>query len=94
MSQVSIDNVRAAVLGQLEVALGARGLKSQDVTDDFDLLTEGVIDSLGIVTLITAVEQHFAIQIDFEELAPEQLTVIGPFCRYVAAKSQANGDGC
>lgn len=93
MSQVSIDDVRAVVLGQLEVALGARGLKSQDVPDDFDLLTEGVIDSLGIVTLITAVEQHFAIQIDFEELAPEQLTVIGPFCRYVAAKSQGNGDG-
>lgn len=90
MSRVSMKDVRAVVLRQLDEALAAKGLKLQDIPDDFDFLTEGVIDSLGIVELIAAVEQHFAIQIDFEELDPEHLTVVGPFCRYVAAKSHGS----
>ena len=63
----------------------AKGLAAQDVPDDFDLLTEGVIDSLGIVQMIAALDAHFGVAIDLEELDPEQLTVIDPLCRYVAA---------
>ena len=93
MTRVSAEDVRAIVLRELEAPLAAKGLKPQDVPDNFDLLTEGVIDSIGIVEMITALEQHFAMQIDFEELDPEHLTVIGPLCRYIAAESGGAGRG-
>jgi len=85
MTEVSVKAVRDLLLAHLEEPLAALGLKSTDVPDDFDLLTEGVIDSLGIVQMIAALDAHFGVAIDLEEFDPEQLTVIGPLCRYVAA---------
>ncbi|MFQ5792389.1 MAG: GNAT family N-acetyltransferase [Acidobacteriota bacterium] len=87
MNRVLAKEVRSLVLAHLETPLAANGLHPRDVPDDFDLLTGGVIDSLGFVELLAAVEQHFGIQIDFEDLDPENLTVIGPFCRYIEEKS-------
>jgi len=74
----------------LETRLAAQGLKADDIPDDFDLLTKGVVDSLGILELIANVEEHFEITIDFEDLTPENLTIVGPFCRYVEQKSDAS----
>ncbi len=87
MNRVLAEDLRSFITGRLELPLAARGLKPEDVPDDFDLLAEGVIDSLGIVSVIADLEQHFGIQIDFEDLDPENLTVIGPFCRYIEEKS-------
>ena len=85
MKRVTAEAVRDLVLSQLSEPLAALGLKPKDVPDDFDLLTEGVMDSLGIVQMIAALDDHFGIEIDFEHLDPEQLTVIGPLSRYVEA---------
>jgi acyl carrier protein len=94
VKRVSAQEVRALVLSSVEPQLAALGLKPEDTPDDFDLLTQGVIDSLGILELIAKVEKHLGITIDFENLTPEDLTIVGPFCRYVAEKSSAgNGQG-
>jgi acyl carrier protein len=66
----------------------ATGLRSEEVNDDLDMLTEGLIDSMGIIELITAIERDFGVTVDFAELDPESLTIIGPFCRYIAEKSR------
>ena len=87
MNGVSAERIRAFLLGRLEAPLAATRLEPQNVPDDFDLLTEGVIDSLGIVELISAVEDQFGIEVDFEDLDAEDLTIIGPLCRYIAHKS-------
>ena len=87
MNWVSAEEVRSFVLARLEAPLAAKGLTPPDVPDDFDLLTEGVIDSLGIVELIVAVEEQFGIEIDFEDLDAEDLTITGPLCSYIAEKS-------
>jgi acyl carrier protein len=55
-----------------------------ELTDDCDLLLSGMIDSLGLLDLMTAIQQHCQREIDFEALDPEQLTVVGPLCRYVS----------
>ncbi len=87
MNRVLAKEVQSFVLSRVENSLAAKGLNLENVPDEFDLLTEGVIDSLGLVELIAAVEEHFHVRIDFEDLHPENLTVIGPFCRYVETKS-------
>lgn len=83
MNQVTAEAVRSVLLSQLQSPLLARGLKPEDVPDNFDLLSEGVLDSMGVVEVITAIEAHFQIRLDFEDLDPENLTVVGPFCHYV-----------
>jgi acyl carrier protein len=87
MMVVSAEDIRSLVLEKLQPSLDAKGLSAEDVPDNFDLLTEGVIDSMGILQLIVEVEARFGIAVDFEELDPENLTVIGPFCRHIAQKS-------
>ena len=44
---------------------------------DEDLLVEsGIIDSLGIMTLLSFIEENFSIQIPSEELMPENFASI------------------
>ena len=58
--------------------------KPGELADDCDLLLSGMIDSLGLLDLMSAIQQHCQREIDFEALDPEQLTVVGPLCRYVS----------
>jgi acyl carrier protein len=88
MSEVSAETVRRLVLERLAEPLGRLGLRPDQVPDDFDLLTSGLIDSFGLVELITDVEERFGLEVDFEQLDPEGLTVIGSFSRYVARESR------
>ena len=81
---LTADDVRAFVVADLADALTENGIDPDAVGDDFDLLTSGVIDSFGILELIADVNEHFGIEIDFEELDPEGLTIVGQFSAYVA----------
>jgi hypothetical protein len=60
------------------------------VPDHFDLLVEGVIDSFGILELVSALEARYP-ALDFSELPASDLTVVGrwpsiPRRRYPAAE--------
>ena len=93
MKRVSALEVRNLVLNQFREQFSALGLDRAEVPDDFDLLLEGVIDSLGVVEVVNMVEEHFGIHVDFEDLDPEQITVLGPLCRYIESYSNRNGTG-
>ena len=81
----SATEVRAFVLESIAEPLTALGLTAASVPHDFDLLREGVLDSLGFVELTIALEDHFGLQIDFEQLDPEQLGALELLSRHVAA---------
>lgn len=83
MSHCAADDVRQFILDRFAEPLSSRNLETEAVPDDFDLLGEGLIDSLGLLELINAVENNFGIEVDFDGLDPEQMTLIGPFCRHV-----------
>lgn len=89
MSGASADDVRRFVLDHVAPELATAGRSPQEVPDDFDLLVEQVIDSFGLLELIVAVEQEFSVELDLENLDADDLTVIGPFCRYVEAQATA-----
>jgi acyl carrier protein len=80
------DDVQQFILGRIDDPLQAKRLGAADVPGSFDLLLEGVIDSFGIVELIGALEERYGLEFDFDELAPDDLTRIGPLSSYVAAK--------
>ena len=57
--------------------------------DDFDLLVEGVIDSFGILELVSALEARYLMTLDFSELPVSDLTVVGPLSGHIAAQIRA-----
>ena len=87
MRTPSADDVRALVLAECSDALAAVGADPATLADDFDLRANGVIDSLGFLELITALEERLGVEIDFEALDPAELTVVGPLARFVAAQA-------
>ena len=58
------------------------------LTDDTDLLTEHIIDSLGIFTLVTFLEEKFDIAIDADEVLVEHFETIAQVARLVDAKRE------
>ncbi len=86
MTAITTDDVRAFILEDLTEQLSAVGLHPEQVPDDYDLLAEGVIDSFGIIEMIARIEEHYHLDLDFENLEATQLTVVGAFAAYVAAQ--------
>ena len=59
----------------------ANGLK-----DDTSFLEEGIIDSTGVLELVTYLEENFEIQVEDEELIPENLDSIDNVTGYLERK--------
>ena len=59
----------------------ANGLK-----DDTSFLEEGIIDSTGVLELVTFLEEDFEITVDDEELIPENLDSINNVTAYLERK--------
>ncbi|MEP7072000.1 MAG: acyl carrier protein [Verrucomicrobiota bacterium] len=91
MSTLTPDRVRTFLLQKYAPAMNAMGLNAQAAPDDFDFLVSGVIDSFGILEMVSAIEDEFKIQLDMETLDAEQITVLGPLSRYVAQNAVVNG---
>jgi acyl carrier protein len=87
MSTATRDDVRAFLLTQLEELLRLDGRElPADITDDHDLLLSGLLDSLDLLELTVALGDYAGREIDFEELDPEEMTVVGPLCDFVAGE--------
>lgn len=78
------EAVRAAILAHVAAALEGRGLDLLEIGDDFNLLESGVVDSFGVLELISAMEERFALSLDLEDVEPVNLTTLGPLTRLIA----------
>ena len=83
MKDVTPDNVRGFLLTRYYEPIIAMQLSLTEIPDDFDLLLSGVIDSFGIIEMISAIEAEFRIQLDLAVLDAEDITRIGPLARYI-----------
>ena len=57
-----------------------------ELTDDYELLERDVVDSLGIFKIISFVESEYDIEIDDEELVPENFETLEAIVKLVGAK--------
>lgn len=83
MKPISAEEVRRAVIGLFIESIRANGLDPERLPDDCDLLELGIVDSLGVVRMVAAINEAAEGDIDFEELDFEEMTVLGKFCTYV-----------
>jgi len=89
MNVITASSVRQFLLARYCDSLAALGLAPDDLPDDFDFLLNGVIDSFGILDMVSALEEEFQIQLDLAALDAEQITILGPLSRYVAENARA-----
>jgi acyl carrier protein len=90
ISEVSPAEVRQFLLTKYSNAIRGLGLNPVDVPDSFDFLLSGVIDSFGILEMISSIEDEFRIRLDLAELDAEQITILGPLSLYVAENAKPN----
>ena len=87
MKEITPESVRQFLLVKYLERIQSLALASAEIPDDFDLLLSGVIDSFGILEMISAIEDEFRIQLDFALLNAEDITRIGPLAGYVAERA-------
>ena len=56
-------------------------------TDSF--LEEGIVDSTGVLELVMFVEEKFGVQVDDEDIVPENFDSVERLARYVRHKTGA-----
>jgi acyl carrier protein len=88
MSVVTAEEVRGFIVSHLANSFKENNLVEREITDDFDLKDRGIIDSIGYLQLISAIEEHFGIEIDFGDMDAENLTVIGSMSRYIEERAE------
>jgi acyl carrier protein len=85
MKAITHETVRDFIENYLTRKLKAEGRElPSDFSENCDLFLSGLLDSLGVVELTTALCTHHDHEIDFEELDPRDMTVVGPLCRFVS----------
>ena len=89
-SDINPEKVRQFLLTRYSEPIKGIGLNPVDVSDSFDFLLSGVIDSFGILEMISAIEDEFRIRLDLAELDAEQITILGPLSLYVAGNARSN----
>ncbi len=60
--------------------------EGDDLKDDTSFLEEGIIDSTGILELVTFLEETFSISIEDEELIPENLDSLNNIGAFLEGK--------
>ena len=81
MEQVACD-IRQFVIDNFLFGEGANELSNDD-----SFLEKGLVDSMGILTLASFVQEKYAIDVADEELVPENWDSIRLIVEYVQSKS-------
>lgn len=79
------ETVRAFVLSQFVVADPAL------LTDDTSLIDSGVVDSTGMLDVITWLEEEFHLKVLDQEMVPSNLDSVASLAAYITRKRAAQG---
>jgi acyl carrier protein len=60
--------------------------KKRSLSDELPLLESGIIDSMGILEVVTFLEQTFSIHLEDEELTPDNFANINCMASFVEEK--------
>jgi acyl carrier protein len=57
-----------------------------DVDEDYPLLAKGVIDSLGMMKLVSLIEEEYDVEIDDDDIVPDHWRTIRDIAALVESK--------
>lgn len=84
MTTITPSQVKDFLKRHFQDKFKAKGIDPERVNDDFNLMQAGIVDSFGVISMITAIEREFRMEIDLENLNPDDIAVMGRFCQFVA----------
>ncbi len=61
------------------------------IGDDTSLISDGYVDSTGVLEVISFLESEFGIRVEDKETVPENLETVGRISAFVARKQAARG---
>lgn len=83
-------DILASVRGHItEQYLDRAGVDS--IGDDDPLLDSGIIDSMGILQLVSYLESEFDIEVDDEEILPDHFETLTSITAFVSTKLTGGG---
>jgi len=78
-----VDLIREFIMTELHWTGSA-----EELTLDYPLIENHVVDSLGLFSLLAFLEQRFGIDVGDEEVVPENFGTIGAISRLIEEKGQ------
>lgn len=78
------DRIRELIATELQY----NGPRSS-LTDDYPLIENQVIDSLDMLKLVSLLEEQFDVDVDDEDLVPDNFGTVGDIARFVDSKRAA-----
>ncbi|MEU9705427.1 acyl carrier protein [Streptomyces sp. NPDC014870] len=88
MSETGATHVTAEIRTYLVTEFLA-GEDSSDLTDDYDLIDSGVIDSLGLVRLISHIASRYGVPVDDIDFGPDDFRTLTAITRLVRENAPA-----
>lgn len=71
------------LLEEVAVDTSRKSLEPED-----DLLEQGVIDSMGILKLVAYIEETYGVQIDDEDVIPENFQTLASMASFIERKTR------
>lgn len=71
------------IIRQFLIEKLGRSKKISQVADQESLIANGMIDSLGILQLVSYIERRFNVKIRDEEIIPENFESVDVICSYI-----------
>jgi acyl carrier protein len=62
------------------------GMNPEELSDSDSLLDKGIIDSTGVLELVGFLEENYQIQVEDEELVPENLDSVNNLAGFIQKK--------
>lgn len=79
---MSKESIRHFIVTELTV-----GGTNPSIADNDQLLEQGIIDSFGIMTLLSFLEEKFAVHIEGDDLTPENFSSISTISALIDRKA-------
>jgi acyl carrier protein len=89
-SNVRMENIESRVRAFIRDTFPSPAGKGE-LSADRSLFDAGVLDSIGVLSLVTWLEQEFGIVVDDEDVIPENIDGVGRLVRYIEAKRAEAG---
>ncbi len=81
MNRTQEDALIASVLNWIREHKLPGNHHGAEITEDIDLITDGLLDSMGLVDLLLFVEEQTGRPIDLKTVEPKDICVVKNLCR-------------
>ena len=83
------DAVVSFLTDKMQKTLAANARTVAELPDSFNFMDADLMDSLGFVSLVQELEQHFRVDVDLSDADPEEMVTLGGLADTIARSPSA-----